>query len=365
MGRLILRSSVIAGGGALSDLDVVTITGSGFGTNVAAANQEFIGYSNGPVESATDGTSWTGIARTNWTFPGTDAQLVSTNTSLNGAKSLASLNFNDTTHFQYGSKYDLGAAKKVVMFRGAFKVVDPVSGTGQVKFVRVIGGPWTSDLGISDAQAPNSYVSRAWQGIQSNINVNEAFPDVINNTLDPSMGSGNGVQWIEKVTSTSGDWYTFEFVFTCPSSNGAADGAVTWRTWNETTGALKSSGTITGVTMWNTTDSTPWRYVVLQMYIGNGFADSTTQVYCDRDFYITWADSGTTFPKYILLGDASTFAACVKKTLCQWGFSGGTWSDTSIGGVKINKGMHANLTGKYWYVMSAPGTAINSSGIAA
>lgn len=359
MGRLILRSSVIAGGGgSLIDGGTFTLSGTGFGTNVSASNQEYIRAS---VEGASNGTSWTSVARAGWTFPGTDAQTVTTNTSLHGTKSLASLSFREADHFQYGSKFDMGGARRVAMFRGAFKVVDSTSATvGQVKLVRVGGGPIASDEGISDVNAPNCYVSRWWSGILSNINVNEASPDSINNTLDPSMGTGNGAQWLEKGTSTgAADWYTIEFVFTAPSAQGVADGAVAWRTINETTGAVKSTGVITGVLMWDTAAATPWQYITLQMYIGNTFPDGT-EVYADSHFVITWADSGTTFPKYVLGGNASTFAACTK--LVSWKFS--TWTNTSITGVPTQGYLSSLAAGNVWgYAMSAPGVPINSSGI--
>jgi len=349
------------GGGSLTDGGTTTINGSGFGTNVSVANQEWLGGVNGVIEGIANNTTWISVARTNWTFPGGHVQRITTLASLNGTKSLGNLNFSDASNYQFGTKFDTGGYRVCTVRVPVYVYNSANSTTGQVKFLRFVGGPIADDQGIDDDDVPNCYVSRFWNGIESNFAVNEGTPDLIG-YIDPKVSGDIGFrgEWMEKQTTRAGDWYIFEFQFTAPSAAGVADGALRWRTYNATTGAVKSAGEVTSRAWWQST-SNAFRYLTLQGYMGNTLADGS-EVYFDRDIYITWNTSGTTPPKYILLGDASTFAACTKLTTCRWT---GSWSDTQITGVEVNKGYHSNLTGKYWYVMSAPGSPINSNGIAA
>lgn len=91
----------------------------------------------------------------------------------------------------------------------------------------------------------------------------------------------------------------------------------------------------------------------------SGGDTSTLEYYWDRDIYIAWNPDTSTAPKFLLLGDASTYATCTNFTICPYT----SWASDNITAT-INQGVHANLTGKYWYAMSAPGTPINTTGVA-
>jgi hypothetical protein len=356
----------VSAAGDLADLDIVTITGSGFGTNVAAANQDFTGYSDGPVEALANGVSWSANLPANWTQAGGTDQLISTDASLNGTRSIVSRDLNDVTHYQFGCRRDLGAQKRITFTRFHVLTVDPDNDLIQTKLIRHLGGP-TAD-GISDADTPNMYIGRSYNGgIGSYIARNTAGG--VGTPIDPTVTGDVTGHITDKYTSIGGGtWFTIELMCIADSAQGAGDGSISWSSRNETTGAIVASGSVGSSVLWGASATyLPWEHITMQGYmqVPDGTGDSLAQLYFDRDFYSAWADSGTTPPKYPLLGDASTYSACTILTSCTWGNGGGTWSDTSIGGVKVNQGQHGNLTGKFWYVMSAPNTPINSSGIAA
>jgi hypothetical protein len=351
LGFLILRSGS-GGGGSLADGASATISGSGFGTN--SVSQEFLGGVNGVIEGLANNASWTAHARSNWTFPGAEPQQVSTDRSLSGTKSLANLNW-ASDNFQFGSKFDTGGYKAIYTRFSYYLHQSPADSALQNKLDRYVCGPLGTDEGIEDSNLSNTYFIyfRGGAGdFDSSIAVNGGSAG----TLYPENGGGTGGPW--GLTGT-GTWITKEVVFKPDSSAGAGDGSIQWRVIREDTRAVLTTGSFSSRNFWGSTHgATPFRYWVLYGYLGNGVTNGS--VYWDRDIYCAWQNTDTTTPKYVLLGDASTYAGSTIFSVSPHT----SWSDTTIQ-VTVNKGQHSNLTGKYWYVMSAPGTPINSNGIAA
>jgi hypothetical protein len=354
------RYFAASAGGGLVDGGLVTISGSGFDSNVPVANQEWQGGVDGVIETASNGAAWNTVYGSGWTRPGDHNQVIDNTHSLNGTKSLSSGALNQSTNWQFGSKFDTGTGGFTTALIRFSVYMTRVGGQSwqQLKMVRFAGGDGTTESGISDADVPNWYVTRF--GANSMWAINEgtaATPDPFTNTIYISDAGHTVVgPWLD-----FDGWYTITVAALRPTSAGTTNGALYWQSVRESDGVVVAHGAATGQRMWDSATHPP-RFLVLQGFFQDTWTNGA-QWWYDRDIYFAWSSSGTTLPKFILLCNAATFATVTKCTLCPWE---GTWSDTSITQVRVNKGQHANLTDDlWWYVMSAPGTAINSNGIAA
>lgn len=333
------------GGTGFADGDEIEIVGSGFGSN--EVSQEFLGGVNGPIETAANGASWNSVARPGWLFPGNSPSRISTTRSLNGAKSLANLNYGPS-NYQYGVAFDTGAQYRAIYTRLAYYFSNPTNELkGQLKLDRYVGVHASNDL-ISDINQPNTYYTRYWQGAGSYIAVNGGSSA----TIYPDQGGGVDGHWMEM-----NGWYTKEVVFMPDSAAGAGNGSMQWRVVRNATGQVVTAGTVSNRNFWGA-GLGAFRYWVLQGYIGNEFASSLDEVYWDRDVYCAWNVAGSAVPKTVLMGNASTYDACTVFTVCRWT----SWADTRIR-AQANKGAHATLAGKYFYVMAGINNPVNSTGL--
>lgn len=332
----------------ISDGDSVTRTFPGAGSNISASATHFLGGSAGVIQSASNGATFNSIKPSGWVFGGDTQSKVSTAQQLNG-KSL----INDLADgYQFGFTYDAGAERPVMFARWSY-YLDTAETVGQLKMMR-FAGQTTNNWGLTDSDTPNLYYASYPGGSGDYVPVNNGSTN-ISIYIDGVNNGGSGSWGLRRV------WVTMEVVLTADSTGVSTDGEMSWRAVREDTGAVLGSGT------WTNRDfksgSAGFRYFAAQFYMGNEYALTNTKCHIDRDLYLAWQTSGTTKPKYILMGDASTFASCTKLTICPFT----TWtqdgSDADVT-LTVNQGQHANLTGKYLYAMSAPGTPINSSGVA-
>lgn len=348
------NATVASGGGSVADGDSVTKTITGGGANVAAANQSFLGGYNGTVESATVGAQFTTFRPANWSQAGAAHGPICSNTrSLNGTKSL----LNDTVNGQYAfaMRYDFTASRYVQFGWFSYYLDKPNAVNGQLKLCRTVGDI-ASTGGIHDANQPNHYITYFHPDAGGN---GEYMP--VNNS---SLGGSNINVYASSESGTyyaEGVWVTCEYVSTYNSTTSASDGEVILVARRQDTGAILGTYTWSNVRL-DYDGANRARWFLIQMYMGNGLADGSTKLYIDRDVYVSCSTTSTK-PKYILLGNASTYAACTKLTICEYTAWTQNGSDADVT-FRVNKGQHASLSGLYVYGMSGPNTPINSTGVA-
>ncbi len=332
------------------DGDEVTVTIAGAGSNVPASNFSFLGGSYGPVEAGTVGNLFTTIAPVGWDMPGGTGTLISNTETLNGTRSLL---HDRSRGFQFGFAYKTGGIRRVGFARWSFLFLNPnnlgddVVG-GQLKQVRFVGG---TGARLEDSAYANTYIT-GWTGRGGVYAVRNDSPSAGTN-----LSGGSGREWHKE-----SEWITVHYRVTDSSAAGVADASIQIMTIRE------SDGTVLGTWVQNnvllrTAAEALIRHVAFQFYMGNAFnTTSGCMLYLDRDIACAYSDT-TTPPKYIMLGNASTWSACTIRTYCEWTswVDNGASSDITI---KVNQGRHSSLTGLYVYAMSDAGTVINSTGVA-
>jgi hypothetical protein len=311
---------------------------------------QFIGGSYGPIEAGTVGNLFTSIAPTGWDMPGSTGTQISDAETLNGAKSLL---HDRSLGFQFGFAYNTGGIRRVgfarwsLLFLNPNNVGDLVPG-GQLKQVRFVGG--TSSR-LEDTSYANTLLS-GWTGKGGVYAARNDSPSPGSN-----LSGGTGREWHKE-----GEWVSVHYRVTDSSAPNVADSSVQVMTIRESDGSILGIWEQNNVLL-RTSASALIRNIVFQFYMGNAFnGASGCKVYLDRDIACAYSDTATP-PKYIMLGNAATWAACTVRTYCEWitWTNNGATSDITF---KVNKGRHANLTGKYVYALSDAGTVINSTGVA-
>lgn len=341
---------------SIADGDELTLTFLNAGANVAAANQAFLGGNDGVVEQASIGAVFSSFMPQNWGMPGDHGTFVRNAITLNGSKSLC--HSRENNDFQFGIRYDTGAPRRTLFARYSYFFDNPNNLTvGQLKQYRVCG-KLTYGGGLHDQDIANILLTR----------YNSTALTVQNrgNDLDPEGGGANTAIYRGQADPTSwgtfhaaNEWITVEVAITINSAPGVPDGRVHWVARRSLTGEIIGEWTVSNNAIW--THGQPYRYHVLQMYLGNGF-DSTCKVYIDRDVYFSHSDS-TAVPRYIVVGDAPVWNQVQKQTVCRYS----EWTD--IGGnarvkFKFNKGAHASTNGLYAYAMLGPNTPADVHGVA-
>lgn len=340
----------------VADGDTKTVTITGAGSNVPAANQSFLGGTGGVIESGTNGSMFSTNMPVDWAQPGTDGPEFSTARTLNGTRSL----LNDRTGgaYQFGIRFDHGSSQRVQFARFSYYMENPNGTYGQLKFIRFVGAIDTYG-GLHDANQPDHYITY-FSPSATNPGSGTYMP-VNNSTL-----GGSNVNRQESVGSSGNyysenEWVTIEIYSLHNSDVTLSDGSVRLVARSESSGNVIADCIWSGVRL-DYGGANRGRWLVLQFYMGNGL-DYDCKVYLDRDIYVSSNTSGDTVPKFILLGDASTYSACTKFTVCEytdWVDNGAT-SDITF---RVNQGYHASLSGIYVYAMSGPNTPINTTGVA-
>ncbi len=318
---------------------------AGAGANVPLANFQFLGGIDGPIESGTVGNLFTTIAPSGWDMPGDTGTRISNVETLNGARSLL---HDRALGFQFGFAYDTGAPRRVgfaawsVLFQNPNNIQD-----GQFKQVRMVGGTVSR---LEDSAYANVYLS-GWTGTGGVYAARNDSP-----APGTNLSGGAGREWHRQ-----GEWVTVHYRVIDSSAPNVADASIRVTTILESTGEILGTWIQNNVLL-RTSAEALIRNIAFQFYMGNAFnAASGCKAYIDRDIACAFSDT-TTPPKYIMLGNASTWAACTKRTYCQWA----DWQDngaTSSILFKANKGGHTSLEGLYAYALSDAGLVINSNGV--
>lgn len=325
----------------VSDGDEKTVTITGAGSNVPVSQFQFLGGSYGPIQNASDNALFDTFMPTGWAMPGSSGSRVSSEIQFNGKALKHDPTINGTT---FGFSYNTGGIQRVgfAKYDVFFENVNNVA-TGQFKQVRFVGGTSIGN-GIHDTQYANTYITR----FASNY-----MPRNESGGLSTLYG---GAPWYQP-----NEWVSIEARVTDCSGLGVADGSVRISVRDGATGALLGTFAQTGL-VYRTVSEALIRQIVFQFYLGNGFGTSGFRVFIDRDVVCAWSTT-TTPPKFIILGNASTYDACTIRTYCEWT----NWDDngaTSDITFLVNQGRHVSLTGLYVYAMSDAGVPINTSGVA-
>lgn len=336
--------SVDAAPQTIAEGAVYTWSGSGFGTSVPVGDQAFYGASDGPVEQAAAGANVTtsGFLGPGWFVPGGDPQLVSTARAYSGTKSI--LNAWAQSNFAFGIGYDFNSGYRSIYSRVAFYLQNNGHTDGQVKFQRFVG---PNGGGISDGDFPN-------------VLVNE-YPGA-NGQSTPVAANiqSNGGSILPNVAIATDFWqfnaWAIQELFFVPGTKGAADGSIAWRVTRASDGTVIGQGTSVPRMFWSGSDLAFSRWVI-QGYIGNAMQGAGVELNIDRDAYAIANKASAAFPRYILLGDAPTYAACTKFAVEKFI----SYSDTTIT-FKINRGPHATLANKYVYVMVGINQPLSTTG---
>jgi hypothetical protein len=351
-------SSSSSGGGSLTDGGTFTLSGSGFGTNVSAANQI---YEAPAIEGQSNGTLLTDtiLGSSDWTVPGEDDHLISTARSYNSTRSIR--NAWSGSNSQFGFQRNLSTTYDA-LYTEAYLYLDTGSqADGQLKLWRMGSQDSAPGEGLQDSDVPNVF----YQYYPLTDGGDGQFPCnlVVNNAEAQDAGNTSFNDGGEKMLQRSA--WTRVQGFLIPGSAGTANGSAQVRSTRMDTNAVVCNTTRTS-RIFRATSQPEYQRLMYQFYIGNGFQVSGATVDIDGWFYAIYNDVDTTFPKIVWFCNKSTWAAvgtdsdaiCVVQPFA-------TWSDTTITGT-FNQGQLAGLTcgTHFWgYVLSAINTSINSSGI--
>lgn len=342
-------------GGSLADGDVITVTIPGAGSNVSAANQEFLGGSWGPVEAAANGTVFDTLGLAGWAMPGATGTRVSNARALNGTKSL----LNDRSlGSQFGIRFDTGGEQGACRFVWSIYVHNPDDAEMQLKQMRVVGSLLGGTSGIGDGDIANVYfrtLNSDSTGASEGVPVNNSAGNVVVSSVGTGLEDGAFGTWYGQ-----GFWLRNEASVVRNSAPGVADGRLVIVSKNAATNEVIGRWVIPAYDF--TSTDAFMRYLVWQGYMGNHVSDpSGIRLHLDRDWYAIW-NASRTVPKSIQVGDASTYAACT--TLIDQEYS--AWTD--VGGnaeieFKFNQGRLPTAAG-WAYALSDVDTVINSTGVA-
>lgn len=320
---------------------------AGAGANVSAANFQFLGGFDGAIEGGVVGDLFTTIAPSGWDMPGDTGTLISDVETLNGNRSLL---HDRSLGYQFGFAYDSGGIRRVGFSRWSLLFLNPnnIAG-GQLKQARMVGGTSTR---LEDGAYANTYLTAYSNGDGT---ADCAAPRNDSPDVGTNITSGSGREWYRE-----GEWITIHYRVTDSSAANVADASIQVMTIRESTGEILGVWDSGSVLLRSSAEALI-RNFAFQFYMGNEFnTGSGCKVYLDRDIACAFSDT-TTPPKYIMLGDASTWAACTKRTYCEWTEWQNNGATSSIY-FKANKGRHASLEGLYAYALSDAGTVINSAG---
>lgn len=360
LSRALCGTLVSGGGGGIADGQSVTITGTGFGTNVVT--QDFLGGVGNAVEAAADNTMFTSLSYTNWNTYSDNAAHVSSTRAFTRSKSL---NVTYPTFNAFGLVRNLGTYKSIYtrqiiyLDSGAFT-------DGQIKINRYVGVP-TSTI----PKSGNGTTNANGQPNANSVHEDGRLPNTL---LHDFWVSGPGSYLTIQATGHPGDepgfsansllqynkWVILETVFKPDSTVGAGDGTFQIRCIDGTTTTVYGNQTIGPRLFWNSADPA-FEWLVVQFYIGNNLQQTGVGVYLDPEHYVSVNAASSTTPKFVLAGDASTYTACTKRTMAIQPFT--SWSDTSIE-VTANKAKLSSLDNNsaWFYPMSAINTPINENG---
>lgn len=338
-----IHSAAVSG---IVDGQAYTFAGTGFGTNVSASNQQFLGGIGGAVETLGNGGDFSANLPSGWTQGGNTHTVVSNTHILNGTVSLLN-DFNSINNWQFGSTFSTGAGQKALYIRASYYFINPNSQTtGQIKLFR-----FTSETAGNGIQDINSflYFTRYYGGSSSYI------PNAGGANISTSEGGGTTGNFVEV-----GTWVQAEMLLTPDSTAGAGDGSIQWRHIRLDTGAVDTDGIVTGRSFWTSGNSaTPFSGFTMQMGFYNEW-NNPLSVWVDRDVYFQWNAAGSTL-KWVQLCNASTSAGFTTSTRCViQKFT--SWANTSIT-VTFNQGQFGSTSGLYFYVMNGINSFVNTTGI--
>jgi hypothetical protein len=353
------------GGGSIADGQAITITGSGFGTNVVT--QDFLGGLNNPIEAAANDTMFTSLSYTDWNTYSDNAAHVSSTRAFTRNKSL---NVTYPTFNAYGLVRNFGTYKSIYT-RQIIYLDSGIYVDGQIKINRYVGCP------VSTIPKTGDGTTNANGNGPGGNSVHEDYR-LPNTLLHDFWVSGPGQYLTVQATGHPGDepgftpdsllqfnkWVILETVFTPDTTVGAGDGTFKVRCTDGVDGTIiygTTTQTIGPRVFWAGSDPA-FEWLVVQFYIGNNLQQTGVGVYLDPEHYVAVNAASSTTPKFILAGDASTYTACNKHTMAIQEFD--TWADTSIHIPAANKGKLTSLDNgsAYFYPMSAINTPINENG---
>jgi hypothetical protein len=356
MGRLVTRTSIVAGGGALTQGGGWRITGSGWGSNVPAANQI---SPWAEIEAQANNTALTtGILGSGWSKPGSDPQLISTAATWNSSRSI--LNDNRVGgQFQYGFQRDL-ASTYLALRADIFVQLNAFNTNGQLKTVRYGGA---SAGGISDGDGGGECF---FQHFPSNETpTDDGFPcNVVRNN---SSGGGNsnftvtqaGARMIQR-----GQWARMQHGL-IPGTANTSDGTVTVHARRMDTNAVIGDTSRTSQMLRGTGDP-EYQRITAQFYHGNGYqvsggASSEPYTYIDARMYWIVNYASATIPYTVEFTNSGTYSSSTE-FVTQFFTS---WADGQIDGTYYQGRLPGNTPGtNLWaYVMTAPGVPASTTGI--
>jgi hypothetical protein len=319
--------------GPATDNSVVTINGSGFGSN--SLRVEWLGGTGGVIESGGDGETFRSLSRAGWSEDLAPGRFTTANV-YSGRVSLAFDSAANGNDGRFGMHYDTGV-QYAELYTSYMTYFDNRGvGSGQWKMMR-----WGHTNSLVDTSTPNTLMSNWWPSGDAYV--------VFNGT---TQGAGEDISiWMnESPLPQAGAWYRVETMMRPATAAGRADGEVWVRVTRASDGVQTGYFRNANVTTYTPGETKRYRFVTFQNYQGNGFGTTGTRAYMD-DIYIS------TTQARVEICEAAQWSACRKKEI-QYPTA---WADGRIT-VRLNKGARSSLTGAYLYVIDSTGAA-NANGI--
>ncbi len=355
-------SSAISGthiGGGLVDGALADISWAGTMPVVATGNLASFGGVNGPVNSAPDSVNAVSSVNlgTNYAWVAGDPQWIVPD-SYNGNKSILNRygypsatggSFSSSGPAIFGIRYAFPQPFMSIYYNTIWKILTAtIPPAGQVKFERITGSPNVNG-GLTDDAWANILVNQ--YGSSASFQIQSQGPGNNGGSLLPNVQFG-GDGW------DIGGWVRRE-VFIVAGSSGVSNGSIQWRVTRLSDGAILSQGSVSGRMLWGGTDPA-YRAFILQGLPANAMLQDGSQIFIDSNSKAVANYSAAAFPGAVVLGNASTYAACdTRRFVMQDVQSAGSGNIR----IRANKGVLPSLGSAWAYVMGGINTPLNSNGI--
>jgi hypothetical protein len=321
--------------GSIADNQVITINGLGFGANPLQV--EWLGGSNGAIETGASGSVFVSSGRDGWWEDGDNNQaLFDRRHAYSGSQALV---FDPALgrhrDGRFGLIFDTGANFRELYSSYVAYFDSGGASDGQWKMIR-----WCYTNSVVDDSIPNAYMSN-WAGTTSDFfQVHAGGGDSKNNWFTSN------------ILPQSGGWYRVE-TYIRPSSSPTQSDGVFWARTTRISDGLVQEQRFTDVKNYADSETRRYRYIVFQNYMGNGSYQGTpgpTKLWLD-DIYVSQSQAR------VELCTSATWANCRRREI-QPAVS---WAGNQIS-VRVNRGGLPSLAGAYLYVVDSTGAA-NSVGI--
>ena len=333
MGRLVLRTSGVVGGGggALTDGVSVNVTGP---AETRPTTVEWFGDSDGIIESGSNGATF---SRSGWTQAfSSEGEWKYSTTGANSRTKVLLVDYvaNGSASNGRGTYYfDYGVGGYTDNYRSGHFYWDVPGSVPQWKIWR-----WAQTQNVTDLTDPSAYCAQVAGSGDLFLNIYNQHSPTTN-----YMSASPSTQFLQNA------WMRVESWFRCNSPAGTANGTHRFRVTNLSTGATVVDSSLSSILFrGNSPDPGGFRNAVWQHYNGN----AGTPDHGNAKIRMEEVMEQNGWVRAELVNNA-TYASATKRSLCKVNsIVGTTWN------IKPNKGAYAISDYTHWALFGASSSSV-------